>query len=418
MAPHVLVAPACARFSPEAASESGWIYDIVTGVATRCPDFRFTCLVAESAPELPMQIRVAALGSWRADALGGLALPWRISAAARPALRAGEFDLVHHGLPFAAGRSFSIVGTQAVRRGIPLVLGPVQTPLEWTGADEHGGTLNGQCASRLRTGALALAQRLYPLVAPGLSSLSLQTMRRASRIVAISPAARRLLIEAGVDPGRVEVVPPPVRMAQIGVAAWPRPAPALRLLTAGYLIERKGVVGMAKIVSTMAARGVPVVLDIAGDGPAAAMVKTAADQFGGGNAVHVHGWLGRQQLSDLYSSAHVYVSMSKAESWGHAVADALAAGLVAVSADNVGARAMVELGAPLRLVPVDGWVQLGQVLLELAKTDVARLRLEGSAGVGWAAETLGLPVIADRWSKVYREALAATGQRSRVRSLP
>ena len=135
MAVRILVAPAGARFSAESGSESGWLYDVVTGVASSEPDFRFTCMAGGSDDATPERIKVVTIGSWRSDELAGLSLPFRIDRAARAGVSSGQFDLVHHGLPFAAGRSFSIVGARAVRHGVPLVVGPVQTPLEWTGRE-------------------------------------------------------------------------------------------------------------------------------------------------------------------------------------------------------------------------------------------------------------------------------------------
>ena len=65
------------------------------------------------------------------------------------------------------------------------------------------------------------------------------------------------------------------------------------------------------------------ILDIAGDGQAMATIRQVATRTPGGGAIRLRGWIDRQRLVELYTSAHVYVSMPRAESWDHAAADAL-----------------------------------------------------------------------------------------------
>ncbi len=406
MATRVLVAPAGSRFSADAGSEDGWLYDIVSGVGSGELDIEFTCITGEFCGSAPERVKVVALGRWPADELGSLALPFRVARAARANFALSQFDIVHHGLPFALGRSFSIVGATAVRRGVPLVVGPVQTPLEWTGPDERGGQLAVAGVSRLRVQVAAIARAAWPLFAPVVGRLSAGTLRRANRVVAISPAARDLVIAAGVAPERVEVIPPAVRLPAGAQPPWPRPDTALRLLTAGYLIERKGTLEIVKAVAGMAAAGEFVTLDIAGDGPAMASIRQAAARLPGGGAIRLHGWIDRKRLAELYASAHVYVSMSRAESWGHAVADALAAGLVVVTAANVGAQAMADMGAPLRMLPSGGGQKLSNELGRLCRSDLGVLQREGESGARWAAANLAVPVIARRWARIYRDATA------------
>ncbi len=406
MAVRILLAPAGPRFSAESGSEAGWLYDIVTGVVAREPEFEFTCFAGGADGQVPERVRVVAIRGWRADELGGLALPFRIDRAARAGVSSGQFDLVHHGLPFAAGWSFSVVGSRAARHGVPLVVGPVQTPLEWTGPEERSGQLAAVGGHDVRARFAATVRVALPLYSAVFGRLSARTLRRASRVVAISPAARELVIAAGVGPDRVEVIPPAVRLPPDGTPPWPRPGTALRILTAGYLIERKGTLDIVRAVASLAATGEPVVLDVAGDGPAMALIREAVSSLPGGTSIRLHGWLGRRPLAELYATAHVYVSMSRAESWGHSVADALGAGLVTVSSDNVGSRTMAGIGAPLRILPAADQKHLSDELLHLCRTDLAELQREGEYGARWTAATLGAPVIAGRWARIYREAVS------------
>jgi glycosyltransferase involved in cell wall biosynthesis len=111
-------------------------------------------------------------------------------------------------------------------------------------------------------------------------------------------------------------------------------------------------------------------------------------------------------VDELLRASHVYVSMSRAESWGQAVCEALAVGTVVVSADNVGARSLVAINAPVHLVPLGATSELERYLAELCGTDPALLARMGEAGTRWAQANIGVSVIARRWRDVYREAVA------------
>lgn len=410
MTRHILVAPAGSRFSPDAGSEDGWIFDIVSGVAAVDGDLRFTCM-AERADGPPAKaVRSVAVGHRRLEDLGGLSLPFRLALATRNRDLGDRLHglqgvhLVHHALPFALGRTFSVLAAAASRRGVPIVVGPLQTPLEWTGADEEGGQLvRGQRS--LRRMASAGAAWLWPLARAPLARASAATLRRAHRVVVVGPAAAELVATAGVDPRRIAIIPPPVRSAGRGVAAVRNPGEPLRLVTAGYLIDRKAVDDIITAVGDLARSGLPMVLEIAGDGPAAQRLRRMADRYPDG-AIRFHGWLDRAALQELVRASHVYVSMSRAESWGQAAADALASALVVVSAANTGARSMSALGAPITTVPVGDWRRLAAELHGLCAGDPVVLAERGAAGSRWASTTVALPVVARRWSELYCQAMA------------
>jgi glycosyltransferase involved in cell wall biosynthesis len=123
------------------------------------------------------------------------------------------------------------------------------------------------------------------------------------------------------------------------------------------------------------------------------------------NVVHFHGWLDRPRLAELLRTSHAYVSMSRGESWGQAVAEGLMSGLVVISAANVGASSMRRLGAPVRLVRLGDVRQLSHELRQLCHTDRQTLARQGEEGAIWAARHISRTAVAERWADVYREAI-------------
>jgi len=418
--PHVLVAPAGSRFSPLAGSENGWIYDIITEVRSLDPKFRFSCITEQTDGAVPNGIRPVAIGRRRTEEVGGLLLPFRIARAAKSVGPLDGFDVVHHGLPFAIDRSFSLLTDRAHRRGVPVVIGPVQTPLEWTGSDEDGGQLVPERRGTLRHMATVVARVSAPGVATIFTRFSATTLRRADRVVAIGDSARHLLEAKGVDPYRIETIPPPSRLKPKTLSLSPQ-APGrgpLRLVTAGYLIERKAVDDIVTVVADLATGGEDVVLDVAGDGPAAAALRQLCRRHRGGSAIRFHGWLEQSQVSELVQSADAYVSMSRGESWGQACADALAASLIVVSTDNAGARSMAEMGAPLRQVPIGDRRRLAEELQRLCHMDRDVRGEEGASGARWAAQHIAAPVVAARWAGLYRQVIEERARRGVVAPRP
>ncbi len=407
MTRRIVVAPAGSHFSATAGSEDGWIYDIVASMAAAEPDFRFTCIAEQTDGPVPDSVHAVGIGHRRTEELGGLLLPFRVAAAAN---RLDEVDLVHHALPFAVGRSFSLLTARAHRSGVPVVIGPVQTPLEWTGPDEEGGQLAAGGQQPLRRAATAMAGSVWPAAEAVFARLSARTLCRADRVVVIGQSARLLVESAGVDPRRVETIPPPARVSLRTPAKRTRRSGPIRLVTAGYLIERKAVHDIVTVVADLAAAGDNLVLDVAGDGPAAAGLRELARRHRAGAAIRFHGWLDQPKLAELLRSADGYVSMSRGESWGQAVADALASALVVVSAANAGARSMAEMGAPVRLVPLGDRQQLAHEVRRLCRSDRNVLDEEGAAGARWAAEHIAAPVVAERWAAVYRQAIERAGR--------
>jgi hypothetical protein len=413
----ILVAPAGSRFSADAGSEDGWIYEIVTGAVAAAPDLHFTCVAERVGGARPCDgVRPVAIGPRRTEELGGLLLPFRVARATGGAIGLGDVDLLHHALPFGVGRTFSLLADQAHRRGVPVVIGPVQTPLEWIGPDEEGGQLQGRGAPRLRRTATAAAARTWTLVGSALARISARTLRQADRVVVVGDPAKRLVEMAGVDPARIEIIPPPTRVLWTGWAPS-RGSTALRLVTAGYLIERKAVDDVVNVVADLAAAGEPVVLDIAGDGPAAVELQALAHLHPGGGAIRFHGWLERSKLAELVGAADAYVSMSRGESWGQAAADALASALVVVTATNDGARSMAGLGAPVRLVPVGDRRRLADELRQLCHLERQTLQQLGVAGARWATKHISTTVVAQKWVDVYRGAIERASAPTRPRTV-
>lgn len=140
--------------------------------------------------------------------------------------------------------------------------------------------------------------------------------RRATRVVAVSAAVRRVLVDAGLDPERVDVVhdgvgPPPPGPPVDG----PRPLYG----AVGALVDHK-----AHHVLVDAMAEVPGGLVIAGEGPNRAALEARIARLGLGDRVRLLGHL--TSPAGLYAAVDVFVHPSTEEGMGQAVVEAMAAG--------------------------------------------------------------------------------------------
>jgi alpha-1,6-mannosyltransferase len=86
-------------------------------------------------------------------------------------------------------------------------------------------------------------------------------------------------------------------------------------------------------------RGLPVVMDVYGEGPHLDEIRAAA----GAAPVRFHGFIaGRDDLSRRLAAADVSLSVCPGETFGLAVLEALASGTPVVTADRGGARELVD----------------------------------------------------------------------------
>lgn len=124
-----------------------------------------------------------------------------------------------------------------------------------------------------------------------------------------------------------------------------RPGPAappsdeLRLVHVGRLSREKSPHLAVETAVELHRRGVPLRLDVYGDGPHRHELEILAQ----GAPVHFHGFVsGRRQLSRRIARADVALSVCPGETFGLAVLEALASGTPVVTADVGGARELVD----------------------------------------------------------------------------
>jgi glycosyltransferase involved in cell wall biosynthesis len=141
---------------------------------------------------------------------------------------------------------------------------------------------------------------------------------------------------------------------------------AVAVLTVGRLIPFKAV---DVLVNAVERAGDPLHLVVVGDGPERRALDARATR------ATFAGFLERDRLVEAYAAADVFALLSRRETWGVAVNEAMAASLPLVLSDRVGAAAdLLVPGENGELVPVEDADAAARALSKLAADPALRAR--------------------------------------------
>ncbi len=176
--------------------------------------------------------------------------------------------------------------------------------------------------------------------------------RRAAHVVCVTRAEAEAVQEHFRVPSRqLSVIPNGVDVDEIRTAD-PFRVDAPIVLSVGRLETYKNV---DLTIRALAYLQDPVVLCIAGDGPARHRLQSLARDLGVDRRVEFLGHLDRPTLYRWYRTASVYVSMSGRECFGITLLEALAGGATVVAADTTVHREVLAAGGVIhgKLVPLE-----------------------------------------------------------------
>lgn len=206
------------------------------------------------------------------------------------------------------------------------------------------------------------------------------------RVVAVSEAAREVLLSAGVAPARVAVIDNGVDLARFRPA--PRPHGQIRtVLAIGRLVPQKG---FDLLVQAMA--GLPELdLLIVGEGPQAPLLRAPR--------VELRGWV--PDVPALLAQAELVVVPSRWEGFGLVAVEAMAAGVPVIASDVPGLREV--LGEAAVRVPAGDARALQEAIGAVAADPERRRRMQ-EEGLRQAAR-FGIEASVAAYERLYVELL-------------
>jgi glycosyltransferase involved in cell wall biosynthesis len=237
------------------------------------------------------------------------------------------------------------------------------------------------------------------IISERMGSVLRDVLAAAERVVVVSAALSR-----SISPYCEEVIVIPNTVDTDFFANIQRkPSSGFQVVSVGSLKEVKGFDVLLEAFARLARDRQGVHLNIVGEGALLGDLKGLAAQLGISTIVTFHGQLSRADLGDLLSSANLYVSASRVETFGVAIAEAMSCGLPVVATSSGGSQDIVtrpELGV---LVPVGDTESLA---FEMRRAFDSRpdLDLERAVKARSAmVDQYGPQVIGDTLDDLYRE---------------
>ena len=247
-----------------------------------------------------------------------------------------------------------------------------------------------------------------PWVARCYLPLRARALRRVRHIVAGSPTLVETSPELGRHRERVTVIPYGVDPDE-----WPAPAEKVAsirrthgdhlVLFLGRLVAYKGV-----DVLMEAMRSVDATLLIVGDGPARPGLEARA--AGSGANVRFIGNVRNEDRSAYYRAADVFVlpAVSRAESFGIAMLEAMAQGTPAISTEVGTGTSWVNVSGETGLVVPPGDSESLAAAITTLLSDDARRKDLAAAAAARAREHFSKRVMLERLAALYRRVAAST----------
>jgi glycosyltransferase involved in cell wall biosynthesis len=314
-------------------------------------------------------------------------LPWRLlafAAASRRASRGADVIDSH----FALYAALPLLLSRRVR-ALPAVV-HFQGP--W--ADEN--VAQGDSSKLRRSLRRGLERRVY---------------RRADRVIVLSSAFRRLLVERyGVLPWRVRVEPPGVDLTRFTpgdrAAAHARfglSAPSFLAVCVRRLVPRMGLDTLIDAWAQLARELPPgALLFIAGEGPLRGDLEERLARRGVQDSIRLLGRIGDDALVDLYRAADVGIVPTRSfEGFGLVVIEAAACGTPTIVSRSGGLPEAVARLDPALVVPAGDASALAARVVRAAAGE-----LPSREATRAFAERYAWPAVADRNRAVQREAIA------------
>jgi glycosyltransferase involved in cell wall biosynthesis len=271
-------------------------------------------------------------------------------------------------------------------------------------------------AARTNPGSKLIVTRhvLFPL-----GRLHRITLAKAVRVIAVSQAvAAQLTADKVVPPEKISVVLNGIDTARFQDAkqkfsrqqfldSWKLPEDCLLVGIVGELTPLKGQEEFLRAATLVLQQHQNAYFVIAGIDHSRgqenhARLERLIEKLQLAERVRLAGWL--EDLAQLYCALDVFVSASHTESFGLAIAEAMASGAAVVATETEGARELIRAGENGLLVPIGDVDKLAAAISELLRNKTEKARL-GIAAQQAALANFGVERMIAETEEIFRREL-------------
>jgi glycosyltransferase involved in cell wall biosynthesis len=320
----VLVSPAHVFLNPIYGSELSWAYNVVARLARHFSiQLDVVCGKADNLT-LPSCVRVFEVGFDRGGLMSRVLFYYRCYNVAKRLCK--DADVVHHMFPFGFRAGLNLLAVFGHLREKPFIIGPIQYPQEYSDVTDYEW-VSGRRGLRAKL-SYGLEGAIARLISQPIGILHELTLREAEALIFDSRKTLRLY--EGLYPdllkGKVlEIIPPGVE-TEIFKYAPPVKKDYFEIMTAGYLLKRKGVQYLIEAMPLILREFKDVRLRIVGDGPFKGELVRLVKRLSLDDEVRFEGLVSGDELAKYYASCDVYVQPSLSETFPSTIREAMSVG--------------------------------------------------------------------------------------------
>lgn len=248
-------------------------------------------------------------------------------------MRKNIYNLIWHQGPFAIDETFNLLALLN-RKKIPFVIGPIFSPLNFTGTADFG--LLGK-KTKIKS-SLALKNKIdgivYKHFSKSFSYLSFLTLKKASQILSHDNIGKNLINKKGIK--NIQVLTLSVISKDFTKRKQIRTKKYFILLAVGYFIERKRMIDIIEAVRILVSihKIKNIRLTLIGDGTQKAEMKILTKKYKLEKFINFTGFIPRTKLAEHYKNSDIFLSASTADIMPGVYFEAMSASLPMVLAKN------------------------------------------------------------------------------------
>jgi glycosyltransferase involved in cell wall biosynthesis len=394
----ILVAPAHVLLSSRTGTEPTWAYNIVARLAKRFSvQLDVVCGKADGLT-LPSCVRVFEVGFDRGDLMNRALFYFRCYGVAKRLCESA--DVVHHMFPFGFRTGLNLLAVFGHLRERPFIVGPIQYPQEYSDVTDYEW-VSGRKGLRAKL-SYGLEGAIARSISQPICVLHELTLREAEALIFDSRKTLRLYEDLYSDLLKdkvLEVIPPGVE-TEIFKYAAPVKKDNFEIMTAGYLLRRKGIQYLIEAMPLILRDFKEVRLRIVGDGPFKGELARLVKGLSLDDKVRFEGLVPRDELVKYYASCDVYVQPSLSETFPSTIREAMSVGrpVIATKVGFVEEHIIDDVNG--FLVPRGDVEEIVNKVLLLLSDEDLRLRM-GAKAREYAEKNFDWNKIATMWYSIY-----------------
>jgi glycosyltransferase involved in cell wall biosynthesis len=383
--------------SSRTGTEPTWAYNIVTRLAKRFSVQLDVVSGKANGSTLPSCARVFEVGFDRGGLMSRVLFYYRCYNVAKRLCK--DADMVHHMFPFGFRAGLNLLAVFGHLREKPFIIGPIQYPQEYSDVTDYEW-VSGKRGLRAKL-SYGLESAIAKSISQPIGIFHELTLREAEALVFDSRKTLRLY--EGLYPdllkGKIlEVIPPGVE-TEIFKYAPPVKKDYFEIMTAGYLLRRKGVQYLIEAMPLILREFKDVKLRIVGDGPYKDELVRLAKRLSLEDHVIFQGRITREETVKYYHLSDVFV-LPALSTTSSVFLEAQACGRPVIGTTAGFIPELIADGRTGFIVAKGCVEELKEKIVLLLSDEELRLRM-GANARRWIEENFAWNKIATMWYSTY-----------------